>query len=110
MQIFVDKELFSRVILNLMKNAIEAFAGMNDAAIFMEAGKNKSGKTWIRIIDNGPGIPDEIVGHIFVPFYSTKEKGSGIGLSLSRQIVNMHKGTLNVFSNPGEGTTFIIQI
>ena len=83
---------------------------MDHAVIFLEAGKNKAGKTWIRVIDNGPGIPDSIVGNIFVPFYTTKEKGSGIGLSLSRQIINMHKGSLNVFSNPDEGTTFIIQI
>ena len=110
LEIFVDRELFSRVILNLLKNAIEAFSEGDEAAIFLEAGQNKTGNTWIRVTDNGPGIPDDIIGNIFVPFFTTKEKGSGIGLSLSKQIVNMHKGTLNVFSNPGEGTTFIIRL
>ncbi|MEE4117331.1 MAG: ATP-binding protein [Marinilabiliaceae bacterium] len=110
LKIFVDKELFSRVILNLLKNAIEAFSKDDEAAVFLEAGLNKAGKAWIRVTDNGPGIPDDIIGNIFVPFFTTKEKGSGIGLSLSKQIVNMHKGTLNVFSNPGEGTTFVIRL
>ena len=62
-----------------------------------------------KIIDNGPGIDDSIIDNIFVPFFTTKEGGSGIGLSLSKQIINMHKGTLRVFSNPGEGTTIIIR-
>jgi two-component system nitrogen regulation sensor histidine kinase NtrY len=108
--LYADKELIARAIYNLIKNAIEALSENEDGAVFLEAGKNKAGKVWIRIIDNGPGIPDELIANIFVPFFTTKEGGSGIGLSLSKQIVNMHKGTINIFSNPGEGTTVIIQI
>lgn len=107
---FVDRELISRVVLNLVKNAIEAFEGMDHAVIFLEAGKNKAGRVWIRIIDNGPGISDDVIENICVPFFTTKEGGSGIGLSLAKQIINMHKGTLNVFSNHGEGTTIVIRM
>lgn len=108
--IYADRELITRVIYNLVKNAIEALEGMSEGMVFLEAGRNKADRVWIRIIDNGPGISDEIIDNIFVPFFTTKEGGSGIGLSLARQIINMHKGTLNVFSNPGEGTTIIIRL
>ncbi|MDX2414942.1 MAG: ATP-binding protein [Bacteroidales bacterium] len=110
LSIFADRELISRVILNLVKNAIEAFNGMDHAGVFLEAGMNKAGKVWIRVIDNGPGIPDSIIDNIFVPFYTTKDNGNGIGLSLCRQIIIMHKGSINIFSNPGEGTNVLIVI
>lgn len=60
----------------------------------------------IRVVDNGPGIPDEILEQIFVPFFTTRENGSGIGLSLSRQIMRLHGGGLQVRSNPGKETVF----
>lgn len=108
--LYADRELIVRALYNLIKNAIEALSGQKDGVVFLEAGVNSSGKVWIRIVDNGPGISDDIIDNIFVPFFTTKEGGSGIGLSLARQIINMHKGTLKVFSNPGEGTTIIIRI
>jgi nitrogen fixation/metabolism regulation signal transduction histidine kinase len=107
--LFADKELITRAIYNLIKNAIEALGNETDGVVFLESGKDKSGNVWIKIIDNGPGIGDDIIDNIFVPFFTTKEGGSGIGLSLAKQIVNMHKGTLSVFSNPGEGTTINIR-
>ena len=60
----------------------------------------------VRIIDNGPGMDKELLNNIFVPFYTTKETGSGIGLPLSRQIMRAHKGNIKVHSTPGEGTSF----
>lgn len=108
--LYADRELIIRALYNLIKNAIEALSEQKDGVVFLEAGENSSGKVWIRIVDNGPGISDDIIDNIFVPFFTTKEGGSGIGLSLARQIINMHKGTLKVFSNPGEGTTLIIRL
>ncbi|MEZ5000927.1 MAG: ATP-binding protein [Bacteroidales bacterium] len=109
-EVNVDEELIIRVLLNLVQNSFESFDNPANAAIFLEAGTAKNGKTWIKITDNGPGIPPEIQDHIFVPFFTTKDGGNGIGLSLSKQIINMHKGSLSLNSVPGEGTSFTINI
>ena len=63
-------------------------------------------KKTIAIADNGPGIPDDLKDEIFVPFFTTKEKGSGIGLSLSRQIMHLHGGEIKLVTNSGAGTEF----
>lgn len=110
LEIFADEELIIRVLYNLVKNAFESFENLSGAIIFLEAGIGKTGKIWIKITDNGPGIPPEIQENIFVPFFTTKAGGNGIGLSLSKQIVNMHKGTLSIHSVPGEGTSITMQI
>lgn len=110
LSVFVDEELMIRVLFNLVKNAFESFKNLSNAIIFLEAGRGRSGKVWLKITDNGPGIPAEIQENIFVPFYTTKEGGNGIGLSLSKQIVNMHKGTLSLHSEPGEGTSITISL
>jgi signal transduction histidine kinase len=65
-----------------------------------------TGRPEIQVSDNGPGIPPEILEQIFVPFFTTREKGSGIGLSLSRQIMRLHGGSLQVRSVPGKETVF----
>ncbi|MDX1629776.1 MAG: HAMP domain-containing sensor histidine kinase, partial [Fulvivirga sp.] len=62
----------------------------------------------LSVSDNGPGMDKETLNNIFVPFYTTKKQGSGIGLSLSRQIMKAHKGSINVSSQPGKGTTFYL--
>ncbi len=64
----------------------------------------------IRVTDNGPGIVEEALERVFVPFFSTKAGGSGIGLSLSRQILRKHRGELTVQSSPEQGTSFVIKI
>ncbi|NQU86580.1 MAG: HAMP domain-containing histidine kinase, partial [Mariniphaga sp.] len=66
------------------------------------------GRPQISVSDNGPGIPDELMDKIFIPFYTTKESGSGIGLSLSRQIMQLHGGSLKIVSSPGKKTTAIL--
>ena len=70
--------------------------------------KDKEGKAFIRVSDNGTGIPVEVQERIFIPFFTTKPSGSGIGLSISRQIMHMHKGDLSVLSENGQGSRFFV--
>ncbi|WP_367387876.1 PAS domain-containing sensor histidine kinase [Lewinella sp. LCG006] len=103
-----DPYLLEQVIINLTKNALDALAEMripvSEPAIHLHANRNKQGQIIIQVADNGPGIPPAQLEQIFVPFFTTKTDGSGIGLSLSRQIVRAHKGTIEVQSVVGEGT------
>lgn len=110
--ILCDKNLMEHVIINLINNAADAVSE-NDISkgkhITINTEKNKDNKTLINISDNGKGIPDDIIKDIFVPFFTTKEDGSGIGLSLSRQILKLHGGIISVKSEKGN-TTFIIEL
>lgn len=101
----VDPGMIEQVLINLIKNGIEALEGTDDAEIQV-ALEQKADMATIRITDNGPGMNKELLNNIFVPFYTTKEAGSGIGLPLSRQIMRAHKGSIKVLSTPGEGTSF----
>ncbi|MCD8268726.1 MAG: ATP-binding protein [Parabacteroides sp.] len=74
----------------------------------LSAGVNAEGKTYIQVSDNGTGIPAEVQERIFIPFFTTKPSGSGIGLSISRQIMHMHKGGLEVVSEVGKGSRFLL--
>ncbi|MCG8310425.1 MAG: ATP-binding protein [Cytophagales bacterium] len=104
-----DEKLIEQVLINLVKNAIESGEGMNDLKIELRA-KEEMGKLKIEVADNGTGISPEVIDNIFVPFYTTKKEGSGIGLSLSRQILRKHGGNLEVVSAEGEGATFIVTL
>lgn len=103
-----DPYLLEQVMINLIKNALDALTGastpVSEPAIHLHANRNKQGQMIIQVVDNGPGIPPAQLEQIFVPFYTTKTDGSGIGLSLSRQIIRAHKGTIEVQSVVGEGT------
>jgi nitrogen fixation/metabolism regulation signal transduction histidine kinase len=103
-----DEELLSRVLWNLFRNSVESFESFNNARIIVRAGIDKRGKTYISVTDNGRGVPDSIRDDIFVPFFTTKEGGNGIGLSLSKQIILMHHARLNYTSLPNNETTFSI--
>ena len=105
-----DPNLLEQVLINLIKNAMDALEGQKDPVINVHLQKISNGKLTIQIADNGPGIPTEKLDQIFVPFYTTKEKGSGIGLSLSRQIMRLHKGSLEVQSIENQGTIFVMTI
>lgn len=103
-----DIELVEQVIINLLKNAIEALAETDHPRLEL-VGRYDETSVLIEVIDNGPGIIREALEHIFVPFYTTKRTGSGIGLSLSRQIMQMHNGSLNVESEPEVRTVFTLR-
>ena len=104
-----DASLLEQVLLNLVVNAIEAVKEKKDARIVLSADQTTSRKIIIKIADNGQGMPEELMDKIFIPFFSTKKQGSGIGLSLCKQIVMLHKGNIQVQSTEGEGTVFIMQ-
>jgi nitrogen fixation/metabolism regulation signal transduction histidine kinase len=102
-----DEQMMVQVIINLVKNAIEAMENIADANIEIASRKRKE-ITEILITDNGKGIPEELIDEIFIPFYTTKEHGSGIGLSYSRQILRAHGGSLVCRSKPGQ-TVFTVR-
>jgi len=106
MELFADENLISQVLVNLTKNALQANEKNPEGKIQIIAGINSEHRPEIRVVDNGPGIPDEILEQIFIPFFTTRENGSGIGLSLSRQIMRLHGGSLQVRSIPGKETVF----
>jgi nitrogen fixation/metabolism regulation signal transduction histidine kinase len=101
--IVADRQLIDQVLLNLVKNAAEALE-RSESAFIKLAGRLDFGRAVLDISDNGPGIPDEELDQIFIPFFTTKRDGSGIGLSLSRQIMSAHGGDIAVHSTL-DGTT-----
>jgi signal transduction histidine kinase len=101
--LLADESLIGQVIINLVKNGLEAIH-RTDGWIRINACKDPGGNTIIQVADNGIGIEPAAMESVFVPSYTTKEKGSGIGLSISRQIVHMHNGTITIRSNPGAET------
>ncbi len=108
LQVYADQDLISQVMINLLRNALEANEHNQDARILIHAGLDHERHPEICVSDNGPGIPVENLDEIFVPFFTTRKKGSGIGLSISRQIMRMHGGNLRVRSAPGSDTVFCL--
>lgn len=104
-----DKALIEQVIINLIKNAIQSFDEETNRLIEVNAVKNDKNRVVISVKDNGSGIEEEALSQIFTPFFTTKKSGSGIGLSLSRQIMRKHKGSLTVVTQIDEGTEFIMR-
>lgn len=102
-----DEEMIEQVLINLIKNAIEALENLPNAKIELTGTYNDSAVI-IEVTDNGPGIIPEAIERIFIPFFTTKKSGSGIGLALSRQIMQMHNGSLTVKSEPDVKTTFTL--
>lgn len=109
LQVFADEKQITQVLLNLLKNAVQASINNKDSVIVLGAGINKSEEKYIAIMDNGVGISPEELEQIFIPFFTTKPNGTGIGLSLSKQILIQHGGSLNVKSIPNEETVFTLQ-
>jgi two-component system, NtrC family, nitrogen regulation sensor histidine kinase NtrY len=104
-----DTSLVEQVLINLVVNAIEAVKDNPEPQIILSASLSYNRKIIIKVADNGPGMTEEIMDKIFIPFFSTKKNGSGIGLSLCKQIMMLHKGNINVQSRLGEGTAFSLQ-
>ena len=105
-----DTNLLDQVLINLLVNAIEAEKDQPHPEITLTAYTDSENKTIIKIIDNGTGMSKEVQEKIFIPFFSTKKQGSGIGLSLCKQIVLLHRGTMQVQSEEGEGTSFSLRL
>ena len=96
-------------MINLIKNSMQALDNTANPHIAIKAFADQTGRVNIQISDNGQGILPEVLDKIFVPFFTTKPKGSGIGLSLSRQILRLHGGTLTARSEPDKETVFTLK-
>lgn len=108
LMITADPDLVDQVIINMILNAMDAVKDCEKPTISILATVNSSNHVVVDIRDNGVGIKPDIMDKIFMPFFTSKKNGSGIGLSLSRQIMHLHKGSISVKSKPGEGTTFTL--
>ena len=102
--------MIEQVLINLLQNAEQALVEVTNPKVSINASLNKRGHVVIDVEDNGPGIDDELSKKIFVPFFSTKPEGSGIGLSLSRQIIRNHGGHITLESDNSKGTSFRIML
>jgi two-component system, NtrC family, nitrogen regulation sensor histidine kinase NtrY len=109
LQLDVDTNLIEQALINLLVNAIEAVKEVEHAKIQLSAYISPNNKTILKIADNGSGMSEEVLDKIFIPFFSTRKSGSGIGLSLCKQIMMLHKGQIQVQSTEGEGTAFSLQ-
>jgi nitrogen fixation/metabolism regulation signal transduction histidine kinase len=108
LMITADPDLIDQVIINLMLNAIDAVKEVENPRITVYATLNGANRVIIDFQDNGTGIKPDILDKIFMPFFTSKKHGNGIGLSLSRQIMHLHKGSILVRSKPDEGTIFTL--
>jgi polar amino acid transport system substrate-binding protein len=108
-----DAEKLRRVVINLLGNALDAFAEARTPAPCLElsGGKNLAGtEVWLRIRDNGPGMDAEKLGRIWSPFYTSKSTGTGLGLALTKKVVEAHGGAIEASSAPGAGSEFIVTL
>lgn len=106
--IHADQNLIVLALINLIRNALQAIAGREDGFVVVEA-SYKGNSAVITVTDNGPGIPSELLSAIFTPFFSTKSGGSGIGLSISQRIMQLHEGQISVVSVPNASTMFALE-
>ncbi|RYZ31045.1 MAG: HAMP domain-containing histidine kinase [Chitinophagaceae bacterium] len=109
LQMQADVNLLEQVFINLIVNALEAVKERESPKIILSADQTLDKKIILKVADNGQGMPEEVMDKIFIPFFSTKKNGSGIGLSLCKQIIMLHKGTIQVQSVEGQGTVFVMQ-
>ncbi|MDL2266243.1 sensor histidine kinase [Parabacteroides sp. OttesenSCG-928-G07] len=104
----IDRELIEQVIINFITNATYAVSAKTSPRIHLFSGSDPEGRTFITVADNGSGIPDDIRDKIFIPFFSTKKSGNGIGLSISREIVKLHNADIYIQSEDQQGSAFTI--
>jgi signal transduction histidine kinase len=109
LKLLADNALVEQMLINLVKNSVEAMEGSRKPAIEISAYLDSRERAVIEVADNGPGIAAEILDKIFIPFFTTKKEGTGIGLSLCRQIMRLHNGSISVASIPGERTAFYLE-
>lgn len=106
LEVYADEKLITLVLLNLVKNAIQALAGLENGHIVLSGEKDGLGRVSLSVCDTGPGIFTANLKKIFIPFYTSRKDGSGIGLSLSRHIMKLHQGSIDVKSAPFRATVF----
>ena len=108
--IHADPNLMEQALINLVRNAIYALSGQADGSIVLRGKRQGKNEVTLEISDNGPGISPEFQSQVFIPFFTTKQKGTGIGLSIVKKILNMHGGSIRFRTREGRGTTFIIRL
>lgn len=106
LEFFLDEKQIVQVLINLTRNALQAVDGKEDGRVRILAGIEANGTKYIEVVDNGPGVSPEQMEEIFVPFFTTKSEGSGIGLSLSKRVMQLHGGNIQVRSFPDKETFF----
>jgi nitrogen fixation/metabolism regulation signal transduction histidine kinase len=109
LSVSADPEQIQQVLINLVKNANEALAGRSEGRVKLRASRDQHGGVTVHVIDNGPGIEEPHLGNIFVPFFTTKRSGTGVGLSISRQLMVLNKGLISVKTALGAGTEFVLK-
>ncbi len=109
LELAADEQLIEQIIINLIKNSIQAMEKKKHGKISLKAFIGFRGRAIIQVIDNGQGILKEVIDRIFIPFFTTKQSGSGIGLSLSKQIMRLHSGSITVSSQPDVETVFSLR-
>ena len=105
-----DRQMLEQVLINLVKNSVEALRNSEDPEIELSCYRDTDRHICLSVHDNGEGIPKDKLEQVFVPFFTTREEGSGIGLSLCKQIIRSHNGRTHIESAPGEGTRVIITL
>ena len=109
LELTADPNLMEQVMINLVLNAIYAVTSRKEPCIRLSASLSPENTILITVEDNGIGITKEALGKIFIPFFTTNKQGSGIGLSLSRQILRLHNATISARSEPDKGTVFTLR-
>ena len=106
-----DPDLMSQVLINLLRNAAEAARGHGEQPqVSLSFRRTRAGRTQSEVEDNGPGVPEALRQDVFLPFFTTKAKGTGVGLSLARQVVLAHRGAISVADGKQGGALFRILI
>lgn len=108
LELIVDQGQLEQALINLIKNAADATAQAAAPRVTVSARLVRGARLRIEVADNGPGVPNELVGSIFTPFFTTKKHGSGIGLAMVRQLVHGNGGTVRYAKSVGEGARFVI--
>ena len=108
--LYVDRTQIEQVLINLLKNAYEACSRQINKNIEIKISSHSTSTVTLTVSDNGEGILPNVLDKIFVPFFTTKTSGSGIGLSLCKQIITLHKGGISVKSEPGKGSSFMLTV
>jgi signal transduction histidine kinase len=107
---FADESMMTQVVINLLKNAVQAIGGTKEGEIRIRAYVDSQDIVRIEVANNGPKIAPEVAEQMFVPFFTTKEEGSGIGLSLSKQMMRLQGGNVSLLPYRDEWTTFVVTL